>query len=94
MSATPLRTLITIVMNILVVIAVALTIGLIIRFFGSLAATTWGETIVRLTDLVTLPAGVADIKTPYGGAFDVNGAITVGVTLLAEWLLSLVRSHV
>lgn len=94
MSATPLRTLITIVMNILVVIAVAVTIGLVIRFFGALASTEWGTAIVRLVDLVTLPAGVEDIKTPYGGVFDVNGALTVGVALLAEWLLSMFRSRV
>ncbi|MHB9003698.1 MAG: hypothetical protein ACYC6C_06495 [Coriobacteriia bacterium] len=93
MSATPLRTLITIVMNVLVVIAVAVTIGLVIRFFGSLSATDWGQAAIRLVDLLTLPAGVADIKTPYGGVFDVNGAITVGLTLLAEWLLSLFRSR-
>ncbi|PKQ29907.1 MAG: hypothetical protein CVT60_02860 [Actinobacteria bacterium HGW-Actinobacteria-10] len=93
MSATPLRTLITIVMNVLVAIAVAVTIGLIIRFFGSLSSTEWGQAVVKLTDVATLPAGVADVKTPYGGYFDVNGAITVGATLLAEWILSVFRSR-
>lgn len=93
MSGTPLRSLITIVMNVLVAIAVAVTIGLIIRFFGALSSTGWGGSIIKVVDLVTLPAGVADIKTPYGGYFDVNGAITVGVALLAEWLLTFFRSH-
>lgn len=93
MSARPIRTLITIVMNVLVVVAVLLTAALVIRFFGAFAATGWGKALVRMADLVTLPAGVADLKTPYGGLFDGNIAITVAVALLAEWVLAVFRGR-
>lgn len=94
MSGNPLRTLITIVMNVLVVLAIVVTVALVVRFFGVLAARPWGEAIVRVGDLLTLPAGVEAIKTPYGGAFDVDAALTVGAALVAEWLLSVIRGRI
>ncbi len=89
----PGRTLLTIIMDILVVVAVAETVRLVIMFFGQLASTGWGKAIVALTNPVTIQFGVDAIKTPYGGVFDVNAALTVVALLLAEWLLSVVRSR-
>lgn len=93
-SGKPLRTILTIIMDILVVIAIALTLRLIVEFFGSLAATSVGKAIVALTNPVTIGFGLEAIKTPYGGIFDVDAALTAVVLLLAEWVLSLVRARV
>ena len=93
MSARPVSTFITIIMDLLVVLAVILTASVVVQFFGSLAAQTWGQAIVKIGDLMTLPAGIAAIKTPYGGIFDANAVLTIVVFLLAEWVLSVVRSR-
>lgn len=85
------RTVLTIVMNVLVLIAVCVTIGIVVRFFGSLTNTTLGEAYLRFASLLRIPAGFSGIRTPYGGTFDVNAAVTVGVVLVLEWVLSISR---
>jgi uncharacterized protein YggT (Ycf19 family) len=80
-------------MNILIVVSIALTVRLVVMFFGQLAAQGWGETVVALTSPVVIPFGVAAIKTPYGGVFDVNAALTIVALLAIEWILSGVRSR-
>jgi hypothetical protein len=89
----PLRLLLTLVMDALVVIAIAATARLVVRFFGGLAEQGWAEAIIALTEYVTVPFGVEVIKTPYGGVFDVDAALTVVVLMLAEWVLSVARSR-
>jgi hypothetical protein len=81
-------------MDLIIVAAVAETIRMVVRFFGQLAAQEWGRVVIELTDLLTLPFGVDAIRTPYGGVFDVDAALTIAVLLLAEWALSVVRSRV
>lgn len=93
MSSRPLRTVFTIIMDVLVVVAIAETVRIVVSFFGQLAAQAWGQAVIALTNPLTIPFGVEAIKTPYGGVFDVNAALTVAVLLLAEWLLSVVRSR-
>ena len=83
----------TVIMDVFVVLAVAESIRVVVRFFGTLAAQGWGELIVMLTDYITVPFGIAVIKTPYGGVFDADAALTVGLLLLIEWVLSIVRSR-
>lgn len=90
-SSRPLRTVITVIMDVLVVFAVFLCAGLIVEFFGATAATDWGSAILKVTDLAQLPLGVAPIANNYGGTFDVNAAGTVVTVLVAEWLLSIAR---
>jgi len=89
----PLRTILTIAMDILVVIAIAEVVRLVVLFFGQLSATSWGRIVVTLTDPITIAFGVDAIKTPYGGVFDVNTALTICVALAVEFVLSLVRSR-
>jgi len=89
----PLRTILTIVMDVLVVIAVAEVVRLVVLFFGQLSSTGWGQVVVALTNPITIAFGVEAIKTPYGGVFDVNTALTIVVVLGLEFLLSLVRSR-
>ncbi len=92
-SSRSLRLLLTGVMNVLFIIAVALTIRLFVEFFGSIAATTLGDALVRGTGLLVPPFGIAIVRTPYGGAFDVDVADTVVILLLVEWALSVARSR-
>lgn len=89
----PLRTVLTIVMDILVAVAIAVTIRLVIDFFGQLSSQVWGKAISALTQPLIVPLGIEAIKTPYGGVFNVNAAFSVVLFLLAEWLLSVVRSR-
>ena len=91
MSSRPMRSLISVVMNVLVVVAVLLTIRIVVVFFGALASQAWAGPIITITDYLTIPFGVEAFKTPYGGVFDADAAITIGVLLLAEWVLSLMR---
>ena len=93
MSARPVRSLITVLMNIFVVLAVVLTAKVVVVFFGALATQAWAEALVSITDLVTVPWGIDSLKTPYGGVFDVNAAVTIAAVLLVEWLLSLARNR-
>lgn len=93
MSSRPLRTVFTIIMDVLVIVAIAETVRIVVSFFGQLASQGWGQAVIALTNPLTIPFGVEAIKTPYGGVFDVNAALTVAVLLLAEWLLSVVRSR-
>ncbi len=92
-EAKPLRTVLTIIMDVLVIIAIAEVVRLIVLFFGQLYGTEWGKIVVTLTDPVTISFGVEAIKTPYGGVFDVDTALTIVVMLALEFLLSLVRSR-
>ena len=93
MSSKPLRTLLTVVMNLLIIVAIALTVRLVVMFFGVIAAKEWAKTIVSITSLLVIPFGIEPIKTPYGGVFDANAALTILVVLVAEWVLSLARGR-
>jgi hypothetical protein len=92
-SSKPLRTLLTVVMNVLIVVAIALTVRLVVMFFGQIASQDWAKTIVSITSLIVIPFGIEPIKTPYGGVFDANAALTILVVLVAEWVLSLARGR-
>jgi len=87
------RTVITIIMDVLVALAILLTIRLVVLFFGQLASQEWGKGIAVLSGYVTFPLGIESLKTPYGGVFDVNSALSIAILLGVEWLLSLLRSR-
>lgn len=94
----PLRTVFTVLMDLLIVVAIALTVRMVVMFFGQLAAQGWGQALVALTDPVTLPFGAwlgfgARITTPYGGVFDAEAGLTVVALLVVEWVLSIIRSR-
>jgi len=92
-AAKPLRQIITVVMNLLILVAIMLVVRIVLEFWGALAAQTWAEAILRITDYLVIPFGVAPIKTPYGGFFDVDAALTVGTLLVTEWVLTVGRSR-
>jgi len=80
-------------MNLIIAVAVALTLRLTVEFFGQLASQDWGKAVVAFTNPAMIPFGFHSIKTPYGGIFDVNAAIMVALLLVAEWILSGIRSR-
>lgn len=89
----PARTIVTVIMDILVVLAIAEVLRLVVTFFGQLASQSWAGAVIAITDPLTIPFGFEVIKTPYGGGFDVNAALTVVALLLIEWVLSVIRSR-
>ena len=93
MSSKPARTIISIFLNLLIVVAIVLTARLVVEFFGQLAAQQWGKALVALSQPLLIPFGLEGIKTPYGGVFDVNAAMMIVLVLAAEWLLSGIRSR-
>lgn len=92
-SGSALRKIILIIMDLLVVVAIAVTTRLVVQFFGQLDAQSWGKTVVALTERLVIPFGVDAIKTPYGGIFSVNDALTIVALLVIEWVLSMVRTR-
>lgn len=91
-SSSSIRTLITIVMDVLVIAAVVITAAVIIAFFGVLSGQTWGKALLALAKPFAIPfPGLKNITTPYGGVFRVDLSVTVVVLLLVEWGLSLAR---
>lgn len=92
-AAKPVRQLVTVVMNILILVAVVLVARVVVLFFGTLAAQGWAEALIAVTNYLVIPFGVADIKTPYGGVLDVDAALTVATLVVAEWALSVARNR-
>jgi flagellar biosynthesis protein FliQ len=90
-ASRPVTRILTIVMDVLVVVAVCLTIGVVVRFFGTLAGTQVGESYLRFVSVITLPLGLSAVNTPYGGHFDVGAVATVAIVLVIEWALSVAR---
>ena len=94
MAATrSLRFAVMVVMNVFWVIALLLTARVLVEYFGGLAATAGGQGLLRVTDVFVLPVGIPAPRTPYGGVYDVEAAVTIVVVLLLEWMLSIVRSR-
>jgi hypothetical protein len=87
------RTVLTVVVDILIVLAVALAFRQFVVFSARIAHLGWAEAFNALASKFVIPFGVADIKTPYGGVFDVDNALTVIVFVAAEWILSSVRDR-
>jgi len=80
------------VMNAVLVLACVLLLRLIVDFFGAIAARDAGRMLVTLTDPLYVPFGLTSPRTPYGGVFDSDIAVTILVLVAFEWLLSLVRA--
>jgi hypothetical protein len=87
------RTLVTLVMDVLVAVAVMVLTHLVFAFFGTVAASSWGKGILGITGMFVLPLGIDGVRTPYAGVFKVDAAATIMVLLVAEWLLGLVRRN-
>lgn len=93
MSSRPVRTVISLVRNVFILLAILMTSRVVVEFFGQLAAQGWGKALITLTKPLIIAFGVSPIKTPYGGLFDVAAAFMVAIFLGVEWLLSSVASR-
>ena len=93
MNRSPGRTILTIVMDVLIACAIAVTLRLGVEFFGQAAAQDWGKAIVAFTDPLVISFGFPEIKTPYGGIFEVDATVMVGIYLIIEWVLSGIRNR-
>lgn len=87
------RTALSVVINLLIVFAIALAVRQVIVFSGQIAAQSWAQGYNTLTKHLVIPFGVERIRTPYAGVFDVNNALTIVVLLVVEWGLSVVRDR-
>jgi hypothetical protein len=85
------RTVITVVMDLLMVLVVVCVAHVIVSFFGRASSAGWGKGLLSITRLAVLPLHLGSIKTPYAGLLDVDATVTVLVLLAADWVLSLVR---
>ena len=85
------RTLLSICVNALLVVAVVLVAGIVVRYFGVVASRPGGETLLALSGLLVVPFGFPEVHSLYGGVFDTDAALTLALVLLAEWGLSAVR---
>lgn len=90
-ASRPVRTLLLVVMDVLVFIAIVLVLRVVVQFFGSLAVASWGKQVVHYTRFLVIPFGVKAVTTPYGGSFDTAATVTVVVLLGVEWALGLAR---
>ena len=90
-SSSPARIAVSVLMDVMVVIAVVLGASHVTAFFGAFAQTTVGAGVIRLGAFVTLPLGLPDIETPYGGTFMTDAAITMVLLLMGESLLAAAR---
>lgn len=91
MGSKGIRALLLVLMDAIFVLAVIDVGRIVVRFFGSLAGSQVGEKFVELSQYLVVPIGIDPISTPYGGLFDVDAAVTVGVMLLVEAVLGMVR---
>lgn len=88
-----LRAILTLVTYVLIVVAVALAIRQFVIFSGDIAARSWAQAFNALSKHLVIPFGISSIKTPYGGRFDIDNALTIVVAILAEWALSVMRDR-
>ena len=93
MNRSFIRGLLTVAIDLLIALAVLLALRQIVVFSAQLSAMGWARAINALGRPLVIPFGAPDIKTPYGGVFDVDNALTIATVLLAEWGLTLVRDR-
>ena len=93
MESRTVRTVLTIAVNVLIVWAILLAARLVALFTAQFAASGLGSAVVSFTNYLVIPFGFAAIRTPYGGVFSVNAAITIVILLVAEWFLSGLRDR-
>lgn len=91
MASRPVRTILTVVMDLLVIVAVILVLRVVVGFFGALASAEWAKGLLAATRVLVLPFGLEAINTPYGGEFDVSASLTVLALLGVEWALGVAR---
>jgi hypothetical protein len=88
-----MRRVLTICMNVLVVLAVLLTVHVVVRYFSVLSHSDVGAAFVAVSKRLVPGLGLATPHSLYGGVLDENASLTVIILLMAEWFLSVLRSR-
>ena len=89
-----LRLLLTIVMDLLLLLAALVLARIVIAFFGHLSSAAWAKQLMGYTRLLVHSFGLGHMKTPYGGVFDYDEGAVLGVVLVAEWAVAFARRFV
>lgn len=90
-GASPVRTVLTVLMDLLIVAAIVGLAALIIAFFGQLMAQPGMRQGYSLAVKVVLPFGIKSIPTPYGGIFDLDAVASIVLYVVLEWIVGMVR---
>ena len=90
-GASPARTLLTVVMDVLVAISLIALTGLVFGFFGQLMAQPWGRQVFTLASRAVINFGFKGIATPYGGTFSIDAVASILLYMAVEWVLGMVR---
>lgn len=90
-GASPVRTMLTVLMDLLIVAAVVGLAALIIAFFGQLMAQPVMRQVYSLAVKVVLPFGLKPIVTPYGGVFSLDAVASIVLYVALEWIVGMVR---
>jgi hypothetical protein len=85
------HTVLSIVVWVLILVLVALSVRQVILFSGQIASQDWAMAFRMLADNLVIPFDQQDVRSPYGGKFDVDNALTIVLVLVAEWGMSRVR---
>jgi UDP-N-acetylmuramyl tripeptide synthase len=83
--------LLSLVVWLLILVLIALSIRQVIVFSAQLASQDWAKAFRMLADNLVIPFNQPDVRSPYGGKFDVDNALSVALVLVAEWGMSRVR---
>ena len=90
-GASPVRTVLTIIMDVLIVLAVVGLASLVIGFFGQLMAHPSARQVYALAIRVVVPFGLRPIATPYGGVFSLDAVASIVLYVALEWIVGMVR---
>jgi len=93
MGRATIRNLLTIVVDVLIFVAVVLAVRQVVVFSAQIMSHDWAQTFNAFASHLVLPLGIPPVRTPYGGVFDVNNALTIVIVLGLEWVLSGVRDR-
>jgi hypothetical protein len=93
MGGRAIRSLLTVIIDVVIIAAVALAIRLAVLFSGQISSQGWAQAYDAVTRHFVIPFGAHSITTPYHGVFDVNCAFSVLALIAVEWGLSLVRDR-
>lgn len=77
----------------LMLVLVVLSLRQLVVFFGQFSSQDWADAVKLIADPLVIPFGQTDVRSPYGGKFDVDNALTIGIVLMAEWGLSRMKDH-
>lgn len=93
MAAKGVHAVLSLLVWALMLVLVVLSVRQLIVFFGQVSSQEWARAVKMIANPLVMPFGQTDVRSPYGGKFDVDNALTIGIVLMAEWGLSRMKDH-